>query len=79
MLGYLITSAMEWRQLRLLEGEGSGDSDNGSAAARDSVATARGTGLLLLPSGGAVSNDRSISTRRGARASTRPSKSGSLS
>ena len=54
MLGYASTSAMEWRQLRLLEGEGSGDSDNGSAAARDSVATARGTGLLLLPSGGAV-------------------------
>ena len=74
--GTPITSAIACRQLRLLDGDGSGEGCLVSAAARDSVASARGTGLLLS-SGWLCSKDLSSSAGRGVRDSTRPSKSGS--
>ena len=49
-----VTSAIACRQLRLLDGDGSGEYDGlsfPSEAARDSVAAARGTGLIS-PAGG---------------------------
>jgi hypothetical protein len=74
-----ITSAMACRQLRLLDGEGSGDGDGSfpSEAVRGSAAAARGTGLVL-PSNWLESNDRPSSLDSGDRASTGPSKRGSL-
>lgn len=72
-----ITSAIAWRQLRLLEGDGRGEGYENSFPSepvREGAATARGTGLIS-PAGGLLSNVRKSAGR--GRASTSPSNTGS--